>query len=102
MLESLNHLLASPIIFTCLQRDRSDFSSLYNVDIDRYENDPDYVALLNLKNDLEAQQNLPGYKYNTFLNGELSFDEIVKAVTQLKKNKATGCDNIPNEFLMKS
>ena len=78
---------------------RSDFSSLYNhdnVDIDRYENDRDYIALLNLKNDLEAQQNLPGYKYNTFLNGELSFDEIEKAVKQLKKNKATGCDNIPN------
>ena len=60
------------------------------------------MALLNLKNDLEAQQNLPGYKYNTFLNGELSFDEIERAVKQLKKNKATGCDNIPNEFLMKS
>ena len=57
-----------------MNRWRSDFSSLYNVDIDRYENDPDYIA-----------QNLPGYKYNTFLNGELSFDEIEKAVKQLKE-----------------
>ena len=56
-----------------MTRWRSDSSSLYNVDIDRYENDPDYIALLNLKNGLEAQQNLPGYKYNTVLNGELSF-----------------------------
>ena len=85
-----------------MNRWRSAFSSLYNVDIDRYENGPDYIALLNMKNNLEAQQNLPGYKYNTFLNGELSFDEIEKAVKQLKKNKATGCYNIQNEFLMKS
>ena len=62
-----------------MNRWRSDFSSLYNVDIDRYEKDSDYIALLNLKNDLEAQH-LPGYKYNTFLNGELSFHEIEKAV----------------------
>ena len=79
-----------------MNRWRSDFSLLYNVDIDRYENDPEYIPLLNLKNDLEAQQNLPGYKYNSFLNGELSFGEIEKAVKQLKKNKATDCDNIPN------
>ena len=85
-----------------MNRWRSDFSSLYNVDIDRYENDPDYIALLNLKNGLEAQQNLPGYKYNTFLNGELSIDEIEKTVKPLKQKKATGCDNIPNAFLMKS
>ena len=49
-----------------LNRWKSDFSSLHNVDIDRYENDADYIALLNLKNDLEAQQNRPAYKYNTF------------------------------------
>ena len=79
-----------------MNRWRSSFSLLYNVDIDRYENDPGYIALLNLKNDLEAQQNLPGYKYNTFLNGEFSFDEIEKAVKQLKQNKDTGCDNILN------
>ena len=85
-----------------MNRWRSVFSSLYNVDIDRYENDIDYIALLNLKNDLEAQQNLPGYKYNTFLNDELSFDEIEKAVKQVKNNKSSGCDNIPHEFLLKS
>ena len=76
----------------------SRVTSIIFIDIDRYGYDADHIALLNLKNDLEAQHNLPGYKYNTFLNGELSFDEIKKAVKQLKKNKATGCDNMQNIF----
>ena len=41
----------------------------------------------------------PGYKENTFLNESISFGEIKNIVKNLKLNKATGEDTIPNEIL---
>ena len=58
----------------------SHFSSLHYVDIDRYEKDTYYnvIGLLNLKNDLEARQNVPGlfiylfdFQLRTCKNGTL-------------------------------
>ena len=40
-----------------------------------------------------------GYECNTFLNSDLSYDELEKAISKLKNNKAVGCDGIPNEVL---
>ena len=40
-----------------------------------------------------------GYKPNTFLNDEVSYDEIERVVKVLKLNKSVGPDAIPNEIL---
>ena len=41
----------------------------------------------------------PNYEQNLMLNDIISFDEIEKAAKRLKKNKAVGIDNVPNEML---
>ena len=58
---------------------------MYNVDIDRSENNADYITLLNIR-------------YDTFLKSELSFEEIHKAMKQIKENTATGCYNRANQI----
>ena len=40
-----------------------------------------------------------GNKSNTFLNDEVSYDEIERVVKVLKSNKSVGPDAIPNEIL---
>lgn len=37
--------------------------------------------------------------YNVFINSDIIYDEVAFAVKQLKFNKATGFDGIPNEVL---
>ena len=36
---------------------------------------------------------------NVFINGDISYNEVEKAVKSLRVNKAVGFDGIPNEVL---
>ena len=79
-----------------LNKWKHDFSVMYNYDA---ESGDVSQELLNQKAMKETEIIQNGYKWNTFLNSGLSYDELEKVISKLKNNKAIGCDGIPNKVL---
>ena len=49
--------------------------------------------------DAENEMNAPGYVENEFVNGQISYDEVKRAILNTKNKKSPGFDGIPNEAL---
>ncbi len=77
---------------------KKDYSTLYNrPDFDF--NDPEYLqSIYELKNRERDMLN-EHYIDNSYLNENILYAEITKAIQRLKSGKAVGCDLIPNEVL---
>ena len=77
---------------------KQDFSTLFNRP--GYDtSDGSYLELINELNERENQIKDVSYESDDFLNEHILILEIKDAISRLKKGKATGLDQIPNEIL---
>ena len=95
----INNMLTADIDIV-MKKWREDFQTLYNV---RDANAFDAAFYCHAKNSLTTlEENMVNgmLNDNRALNLPISFQEVQYMLNKLKKNKATGIDNIPNEMLM--
>ena len=75
---------------------RKEFHRLYNKELDCTFNDNFFQEILLEKSTLE--NDLPyGNDQQLCLNSPITMEEVRKVICKAKKNKAMGCDNLPNE-----
>ena len=78
-----------------LNKWKVDFETLYNVPENTGFDQTFYEDVVTHRNLIEGNM----VETNDFVNEEISFDEIEKAISELKAKKSVGIDNIPNEII---
>ena len=82
--------------------DNKKNSSLNGPDDENLQNFYQFFKELNSCNDLNADDNIDSPPFNSELDMPITKDEIIKCIKKLKSNKASGIDNISNEFIKAS
>ena len=83
-----------------LENWKTEFESLYNQTGQGDWDDQFYENVKSKKDGLETNMyNNINYESNYFLNDVISFDEVAKRINNLKNNRASGPDQVPNEIV---
>ncbi len=75
------------------------FQHLYNKPEDDTEDNPVYADLSQNKTQLEHDIIDSDNVSNAYINEDMLYNEMVRAVARLKKNKSVAVDVIPNDIL---
>jgi hypothetical protein len=82
-----------------LSKWKKDFSELLNPQSENEFDAEFYEQVLHEKQRFEFNMEQTNYTENSYLNEEISTEEVVKVIRKLKNKKAAGPDLIPNEVL---